>query len=447
MSARGIVLTLIAAGSVFFMSTSMVAADSSEAQDLAATVSQLEARVAAQDAKIASQDKTIAEMSKDKPAAVAPSAVDRQQVEEIVRQVMADSATRPSLSGDHPIAGYDKGFFLGSADGNNLLKINGLFQGRYIYDHLRHNRTDDTGGFEVTRAELVFSGHALDPTWKYQLQTGYTSTGLAHLQNAFIEKTLGCGFSVTVGQFKVPFWQEYLVASGKQQLVERSLLSAAMPGYTQGVKVDYFNNMLHLIGAVGEGGRTVVRNSRWDSDATEIGAAARAELLLLGDWKQYGEFESWQGDKPMVVIGGATHYENAQNGTVNGDLMQFTLDGSAKLGGANLFVAGLASNDEGGADLDQFGLLTQGGYFVTKDVELVARYEWMASPDVPSELSIISTGVNYFFAKHMAKWGLDVGYAFNPVDDAWDSTATGWRTDSGGHAGQVVVRTQLQFSF
>ena len=50
------------------------------------------------------------------------------EIRGLVQDVLADADTRASLLQSGMTAGYDKGFVVGSADGNFLLKINGYTQ-------------------------------------------------------------------------------------------------------------------------------------------------------------------------------------------------------------------------------------------------------------------------------------------------------------------------------
>ena len=62
-------------------------------------------------------------------------------------------------------AGWDKGFYLASADGNFKLKIGGYLQYRYVFNNQDSSPEDDNrGGFENTRTRLKFAGHVGDPT-------------------------------------------------------------------------------------------------------------------------------------------------------------------------------------------------------------------------------------------------------------------------------------------
>ncbi|HVP74281.1 MAG TPA: hypothetical protein VMS30_11125, partial [Phycisphaerales bacterium] len=94
------------------------------------------------------------------------------EIRGLVQDVLADADTRASLLQTGSMAGYDKGFFVSSADGNYLLRIGGQLQVRYVYNlQDSDGATDDNrSGFEVRRAKLIMRGHVFDPSWTYDVQ-------------------------------------------------------------------------------------------------------------------------------------------------------------------------------------------------------------------------------------------------------------------------------------
>ncbi|MHC4142917.1 MAG: hypothetical protein ACYSUF_14005 [Planctomycetota bacterium] len=87
------------------------------------------------------------------------------EIRGLVQDVLADADTRASLMQDGMTAGWDKGFFLGSADGNFLLRLGGQIQVRYAasFQDKAPSGEDERYGFEVRRAKLKLKGHVVDP--------------------------------------------------------------------------------------------------------------------------------------------------------------------------------------------------------------------------------------------------------------------------------------------
>src|SRR5262245_5316049 len=150
------------------------------------------------------------------------------QIRALVEDALADAGTRAGLLDEGATAGWDKGFFMKSADGNFLLRINGQLDLRWVLNHQNDAPlTDDTVyGFEVRRARLNFQGHVIDPSWQYRVQTGFNrSTGTLVLEDAYVNKMFGEDVGLMIGQFKVPFLMEETMPSSRQLAVERSLVN------------------------------------------------------------------------------------------------------------------------------------------------------------------------------------------------------------------------------
>lgn len=379
-----------------------------------------------------------------------------EEVKALVHEVMADANQRATLLNDETLVGYDNGFFIRTADNNYLLKIRGLVMLRYIYNHRQGAPTGedaDESGFELSRTRFAFMGHVIDPTWKFMIWAGYTSSGSTALYDAYLTKILPHGFSITAGQFKIPIWKEFIVSETSQQFVDRSLLNAKCSGsYTQGVKVDWQNDMFHLTGSLNDGRGTI--NTNWYNDNHHLAVTGRAEWKVFGEWNNYKYFESWQGSDPLLVFGAAVHYEMGEHGgsNQNPDDFTWTVDGLWKFGGGNIFAAVTGQHTSGYSSAsssfpgDYVGFLVQGGFFVTPELELVARYEY-AVPDQDSipQLSVATIGANYFFKRWSARLGFDVSYSFNAMPAYWSNATSGWLVDN-SH-GQIVVRAQMQLLF
>jgi len=383
----------------------------------------------------------------------------REQVRALVHEVLADAETRTSMQEGALTAGHDgKTFFLASGDGRFLLRIFGQLQTRYYFNHTDgpaeaiggDASPDETrSGFTLHNSYIGFRGHVYDPSWRYMIWLGHNTNGDAVLLDAYVTKQLNGQWSVTAGQFKLPFLYEYLVSATRLQFVDRSLISGEFAGtYTQGVMLTYRNDWLSGRASFNDGLSTL--NTPWQEATSEFALTGRAEVKLAGDWKQYADWQGWRDQPFFAALGAAVHYQEGEHGTTDDELddLRWTVDASVEFAGANLFAAVVGCHAENGDDIDQLSTVLQGGYFLTDRVELIGRYEW-SDPDVAGEadLSVLTAGVNYFFHRHDLKLTLDVGYAFNPVAATFASEPLGWREDEPGQDGQVLVRSQIQLLF
>lgn len=383
------------------------------------------------------------------------------EVRSLIRDVVTDADSRASLLQGGATAGWDNGFFLASADGNFRLNFKGQVQFRYVFNSQDDAAADSTrAGFENRRTKLIFTGNVVDPTWVYKVQGNFDKSGGSFiLEDAYIAKVLGNGWMVVAGQLKVPMLREFLVDDLQQLPVERSLVDAEFnAGRTQGVAIDYRGDWLHLTagftdGHVATGGTNMPALAR----DTEYSFTVRAEALLNGSWDQFNDMTSWKGDEFGFLLGGALHYQDGEYGTTDDEIeaFQWTLDASADFGGANLFGAVVGRHLESTTiDLDQYGAIVQGGYFVADDCEVFGRFEWGDDDLSEEDLAVITVGVSKYFSRNQVKWSTDVGYALDEVAATWGDgllgtggSGAGWRTDPAGADGQLVVRSQLQLTF
>ncbi len=340
-------------------------------------------------------------------------------------------------------------------------------------------------GFDARRVRLKFSGHVVNPNWKYMIYGDFgNGDGNFDLLDAWIQYDFGNGWSLTFGQMTAPLLREQIVSASKQQAADRSMFNAQFTGgRTQGVLLDYIDDKFHFQGAFTDGANR--RNTRWDVPDTDWAFTFRGEYIFAGDWKQFSDFTSPRGEEFGFMLGAAVHYEQGEFGTGTWTANQnasrtnavgafdnyevenltFTVDASMEFGGANLYGAFVyraldtQTDFNWQSDLDQIGFVIQGGVYVTEDIELFGRFSYadhdMMDLTVPGDvvvyswddLAILTLGVNKYFSGHQVKWTTDFGYAFDRVEWYAANANLGWNSDTGGEDGQFVFRSQLQLTF
>lgn len=393
------------------------------------------------------------------------------EIRSLVQDVLADADTRASLLQSGMNAGWNKGFFIASADGNFRLKIAGQLQVRYVYNWQDDEGSSDTNrqSFDVRRAKLMFSGHVVDPTWTFDIQGAFNNNGGAFaLEDAgWIRKDLGNGWKVTVGQMKAPFTREEVTSSRTFFAVDRSLLNAEFTaGSVQGIDLMYGTDSWRVRAMWHDGSVNGINSGSANTPAlledVEYAFGGRFEWAVLGTFDDFSDFSSWRGSDTSVQLGAALNYQRQEFGTgeVFGDFSTFnsneltnfgaTVDIGAKFGGLSLFGVAIYRHldPQVGSSLDQFGIMAQAGFFFTDDIEAFLRYEW-GDFDVSGieDLSVVTVGVTKYWDKHNLKWTTDIGFGINEVNGVWASEGAGWRADTEGDEGQVVFRSQLQVLF
>jgi hypothetical protein len=472
------------------------------------------------------------------------------EIRSVVQDVLSDADTRSSLQAAAATSGYNNGFFISSPDGNFKLQINGQLQNRWAYNWLStRDMTNSTTtasatstfantgiskaayGFEVRRAKLEFSGHISDPSWQYAVTLAYqqffgaNSTGGSAaannpsgggvnqgdnfaggigLENAYVKKDLGNGFSVQVGQFKSPFLREWLVSSKYQLTVERSLVNTLFStGWTQGIQANWNNDNLRVMASYNDGANNANLGSASGTDQGNTGTGGvgnggvgfaswaftgRAEFMAFGNWAQFDQLTSMRGQAAGLLVGGGINWQRggqdyyntpvagqsnvAANGNADGEFFSWTVDATWQLGGANLYGAWVMNTTYGQpnaqANIIGYGLVVQGGYFITDAIELFGRWEWMSTSNTGNDSvatsnvntntannafvnNIGTIGANWYISKNV-KFTTDFGVSWNPVtfqQGIFGQNIAGadYRTEGANGGGQLVFRSQLQLLF
>jgi hypothetical protein len=430
------------------------------------------------------------------------------QIRGVVSDVLADADTRAMLQSTGATAGYDKGFFLASADGSFRLNIKGQVQSRFAYNHVSSGaagvpgseQSENEYGFELRRAKLGFSGHVIDPTWRYDIKMAYernggvstNGSGQVQLEEAFFEKELAKGIFLRGGQWKNWFNYEEITSSSAQQLVERSAINQYfstkfVQGIVLGVQQDWWRGWASYNDGGGNRSIQVIQTQ----NLTEWALTGRVEFMLAGAWSQFKDMQGWVGSDFAVMLGGAVNWQRGTgvqgirnsvgNGTIPGapgggeqaSLVTYTADLNVRGPGWSIFGAFLGNTVYAFAptaslpnDPTSLGVVLQGGIFLTENLELVARYEglWVSNGRTGATtanalnsqtLNILTLGANWYFAKNSLKFSLDGAYAFNAVafnTGLYGESLSGadWRstinaTDNG--KGEIVIRAQMQLLF
>ena len=386
------------------------------------------------------------------------------EVRSLVHDVLADADTRASLQGSGATAGWNNGFFIKSADGSFSLNFHAVLQVRAAYDK-RDNPTngavaldDSDWGFENRRTALKFGGHIIDNTWKYFIQQMRIPGGNFNLLDGLINHDLGDGWSMQFGKFRMPFLREEIVNYTNQLAVERTLVSGPFGiGRSEGLQFGYkgddfkFNAaVFNDFAGIGENNTAAMTLSK------DIALATRAEFLLKGGWKQFGNLTAFPGTEDGVLLGLAFAYEKDNDvvGGTDGDTdTRWTADINFHFDGASIFAyyVDRSFRDDSGAagDLDQTGFVIQGGYFINENTELFARYETAESDTAAEDLKVMTVGFNKYYHGQNVRWATDFGYSYNQMNATWTAgnAWANWQNDSAGNDGQTLIRTQLQLMF
>jgi hypothetical protein len=385
------------------------------------------------------------------------------QVRSLIHDVLADADTRSSLQGTGANAGYNKGAFLQSSDGNWKLKINGQLQSRWLYNDA--NGLDSQHGFEQRRTKIKFSGHIGDPSWVYKIALTWSRVGGSNTEDAWAGKKFDDGSWFKFGQFKQNFLRENIISSSKKLTVESSMLNNAFKyGWSQGIEYGWKNDDIKIIVQYTDGpGQS---NTAALSAPTNAWVARTEFRFGEAGWKDFDYLTSKSGAKSGWLIGvayenydndgGTFEYGNADANESNG----WTVDVSYRSDGWNVFgymVETTGKNTANADEVDSSGWLLQGGFLANDNVELFAQYQEGEVSGSNMDMDAIRIGFNYWptAGSNNIKWSTDVAWAGKTITNGgagtpsadWISSGNGWRADTGSEKDQMLLRTQLQILF
>lgn len=344
---------------------------------------------------------------------------------------------------------YKVGDGLAIGDGDNLVKIQGRVQGRFTYTNLE--TAADTDSFTVQRGKIKIDGFTLQKKLKFGFQmnlatrarattttvcaasggtatancpggtatavTSESTTGLATLEDYFVDYVPYDFFGIKLGQFKVPFLMQELTSSGKQQFVDRSLgtgffnfsrdLGATLHGEVLNGKMRY-----DVFGMNGDGVNTINRNQ-----GLLIGT--RLEFPILGAYEA-SESDVGHSDEHNLGVGVAYAFNEAvgslQAGTIaaNAKASHGTLDVGYKHRGFSLQGAGMITRSHEGAKVTNWGYNGQAGYFlIPKKLEVAVRSSGAVFSNATVNQYEHQVALNYFVVGHGVKIQTDYALLMN----------------------------------
>jgi len=432
--------------------------------------------------------------------------VSRDDVRAMVSEMMSDAETRSSLLQGGATAGYDRNFFLASADNKFRMNISGFSQVRYTANV---NSTDNTfggvntgdptlgadgtgsdyrGGFNLRRTVVAFNGNAGSESLKYSVRLISSDSGAISFDDAFIAYELGGGWAVKAGQYKSGFLKEELNSDVYTMAADRGFVNAFFSqGRSQGASLYYLSDALDASfdftdGLRGAGRPTFGENS--DSTSTDRTAAdfaftGRGEYRFAGTRAQLKDYTSRQDEKFAGNIGAAAHYQTDANNDDTAlanpsdtNIFGYTVDAQVEGGGFGAFIAVVGMHSEqsflGVADkakLDDFGVVVQGNYRILADTDIFAKYEMIVldkdrttgTPvrQVQRYSQFVTAGANQYFAGNAAKLTADVVVGLNHTSDLAGQQVIGGPGFNGNALGltgtnkgaEVALRVQLQVMF
>ena len=326
--------------------------------------------------------------------------------------------------------GDKTGFTISSKKGDFVLKPYLLVQGTATYNYYDDEGLDKAynqdnvanSGFAIPYAVLGFTGKAFDKI-TYNLTVNAAASGGNLLQQAWFDVKLKEQFAIKVGKFKTPFTHAYLTTLGATlmpQLPTSLTASTIMPhslnavtptigtGFDLGVEIHGLlgKKFGYEVGIFNGTGASVNTATKTLSDDWHIPA-----LLYAGrfTYMPKGVMPSTQGDPNRLnldrMLIGLSVSENVESESEStNDFragIEFAWLKNRWYFGAEAYYMNVnfTKRQKISEDFNYWGAYAQAGYFVTKHLQLAARYDFLDRNGSGKDgmLNMPAVGLNYFF--------------------------------------------------
>ncbi len=345
-----------------------------------------------------------------------------------------------------PVAGDDSGVKVGWKDGKTTVEfskakisLSNRVQIRYTYQNPEDPEAPSRGSFRTRRAKTKFEGWIYNPALTFKLQMNWPDQN--PIEDAYVDYDVTGGdkvFRIRGGQYKVPFGRQELTSSGKQQFVDRSIVSGEFAkGRDFGLQIHgiaangQFSWAAGAFNGTGRTGKDADTDGESgdeflvkENDNNKLQTNARVVYQPFGDI-EYSESDFESKDRPLFAVG-AGYERNSRHGTTDGnDILRKVVgvDTSFKFKGLSIFAEYFDRTNEleviddvdgdGTLDDDDFGsdgLHAQIGYFIIpKKLEVALRYASIDPNDAVSSDDLTERGIalNWFWNKHNLKLQAD----------------------------------------
>jgi len=191
-------------------------------------------------------------------------------------------------------------------------------------------------------------------------------------------------------------------------------------------------------------GNAIANGGTYAANDNSHSWSVRGELLLEGNWGQFDQFTSVEGNTAGTLLGLA--YWDTGSGDLplvpNGQ-SGWIVDGQMQFDGSNLYAA-YSTTSTDGVPADPNSLTVAYGIYLDANWEAYARYQSI-DPDVAGQIDseIYTVGINYYLAGNNAKWSLDYSWADEGVNA---NAQLGWQGAT-ALQDEDMLRMQLQFAF
>ena len=357
-----------------------------------------------------------------------------------------------------PSAGYKKGFFLHSGDGNYAMHMKVVGQGRYTLEV--PDNGEEESAFSLSRIRLTLAGHAHSKSIRYKFQTDF-GKGQVSLKDFLVDYTISQPVVLRVGQFKRPFSRQQITSSSKQAFIDRAITDKSF-GAGRDIGIAFHNNYekspqlewaVGIFNGTGDKGRlsgsvdTATGDIETGSFNNVPGRFNPAFVARIGynspGMKGYSEADLEGGPLRFAVAASSLVVFDADKGKFDADdadnaSVAIELDYALKVNGLSTDGAIYLVTAQDGSSLSDlgyagFGAHLQAGYLVNETYLPTIRYALVVPDGSDNNRHEIMGGLALFAHGHKFKWQIDGGVLLNET--------------AGETQADILARTQLQLAF
>jgi len=356
-------------------------------------------------------------------------------------------------------AGYDKtdgnGFFIRSEDSQFRLNIGAYTQARYNINWREApvDEDDVTKEFSFVRTKLYFQGQ-YTPLFDYHFRFNIDDEGGSDIMVAFLQYNMNNKWNLRIGKQFIATTREDWMWGDDIMTTEFSAHDATFAlGVANGFQAHYQAKQQRFWLALSDG--SAAAKAAASEEQSDLALSGRWEYQLNGsDWSVWSDIIGRKGHSQGVLLGLGGVYQFEKDQSTLDRIAQLNADISFNGDGYQAILATSWTRHEprAGNSYNNYGMLVQGGYFITDHTQIYAQYNLISPGDQPGELETfhsIGAGINYFPFAWTNRWKFsgEIAYMFDTLNKTIvaPSSSLGWLESD--KAGQTYLRFQAQFGF
>ena len=377
--------------------------------------------------------------------------------------ILADSLIKAGLK-VMGRAGYDttssNGFYI--QDHNQAkfrLNIGAWTQPRYNYNN-KFNVPDSiqnsTKGYAMNDTRIFFTGKYTEK-FGFRLVINVGEDGEFGIQQAQLTYTIKDKFILDLGkQFIASSREDWMDPSDLMAMQYSANDATFAMGSSFGALLyrKPVNNMRYWVSI--SNGLYGYNRSISEGNESDVMLGGRFEYQILGkNWQIWDDLLGRRNRDKGILLGMSTNFLTQKESKVINKGAQVNVDASFNGNGFQAMVAGVWTGQfpgGGATNFSNYGFYLQGGYFVTKTVQVYGRYDFVSPGNQPGDFELYSApgvGVSFLPFNFTNRWKITLEYnqMFSVMNKTIVPAGIGLGFIESDYRGQQSVRFQLQFGF